>query len=222
MHTGVDAALNTAVRMGLSDYVGVPNYTMVLGSLGEHLLSETSAYGAFADHGVRVPVHAINTVRNTDGKLIFKFQDKGTQVISPQVAYVMTDVLSDNSSRTFEFGKCSSLYLYSNSMSSCYGGNPGPIRPAAAKTGTSNDFRDNWTVGYTSDFVVGVWAGNNNNSPMVNVTGVDGAGPIWHDTLLLAEKGHPIRPLQGNPPPGVVKRTVHYPGITSTDWYITK
>jgi penicillin-binding protein 1A len=220
MRTGVDAALDTAVKMGLSDYVGVPNYTMVLGTLGVHLLDQTSAFGAFANQGIHVPRHAIDTVRDTQGRVIFRFQDKGKQVISPQVAYVMTDVLSDNASRTFEFGKCSSLYLYSNSMASCYAGNPGTVRPSAAKTGTSTDFRDNWTVGYTSDFVVGVWAGNNDNSPMVDVTGIDGAGPIWHETLLLAENGRPIRPLQGQPPAGVVKQTVAYPGMTTTDWYI--
>ena len=220
MRTGVDEALHTAANMGLSDYVGIPNYTMVLGTLSVHLLDQTSAYGAFANRGVHVPHHAIDTVRNTQGRLIFRFQDKGKQVISPQVAYVMTDVLSDNTSRTFEFGKCSALYLYSNSMTECYAGNPGTVRPSAAKTGTSNEFRDNWTVGYTSDFVVGVWSGNNDNSPMVNVAGVDGAAPIWHDTLLLAEKGHPIHPLQGEPPAGVVKQTVAYPGLTTTDWYI--
>jgi penicillin-binding protein 1A len=220
MRTGIDAALQTAVNMGLSDYTGVPNYTMVLGSLSIHLLDQTSAYGAFANHGLRVPQHAVDTVRNTQGRVIFRFQDKGKQVISPQVAYVMTDVLSDNSARTFEFGKCSALYLYSNSMASCYAGNPGTIRPSAVKTGTSNEFRDNWTVGYTSDFVVGVWAGNNDNSPMVNVTGVDGAAPIWHDTLLVAEHDRPIRPLQEQPPAGVVKQTVTYQGMTTTDWYI--
>ncbi len=220
MRTGIDAALQTAVNMGLSDYIGVPNYTMVLGSLSVHLLDQTSAYGAFANQGVRVPQHAIDTVRNTQGQVIFRFQDKGKQVISPQVAYVMTDVLSDNESRTLEFGRCSALYLYSNSTGDCYAGNPGPVRPSAVKTGTSNEFRDNWTVGYTSDLVVGVWAGNNDNSPMVNVTGVDGAGPIWHDILLFAEKDHPIRPLQGQPPADVVKRTVTYPGMTTTDWYI--
>jgi penicillin-binding protein 1A len=220
MRTGVDAALNTAVNMGLSDYIGVPNYTMVLGTLSVHLLDQTSAFGAFANQGVHVPKHAVDTVRDTQGRVIFRFQDKGKQVISPQVAYVMTDVLSDNASRTFEFGKCSALYLYSNSMASCYAGNPGTVRPSAAKTGTSTDFRDNWTVGYTSDFVVGVWAGNNDNSPMVDVTGIDGAGPIWHETFLLSEQGRPIRPLQGQPPAGVVKQTVTYPGMTTTDWYV--
>src|SRR5207247_8816625 len=130
----------------------------------------------------------------------------------------MTTVMSGDSSRTFEFGKSSSLLLYSNTMTQCYQGKPGPIRPAAAKTGTSTDFRDNWTVGYTSNYVMGVWAGNNDNSPMINITGVDGAAPIWHDSLLLAEQGQPATGFQN--PGGLVKRTVSYPGITTTDYYI--
>ena len=218
MQTGVDASLHTAQAMGITAYQGTPNYTMVLGSLGVHLLDETSAYGVFANGGVRVPPHAIDTILDTQGRTILHMGENGQRVLSRQVAFMITNVLSDNSSRTFEFGKCSSLYLYSNTMTQCYEGNPGLIRPAAVKTGTSNDFRDNWTVGYTSDYVVGVWAGNNDNSAMVNITGVDGAAPIWHDTLLLAEQNRPV--VNFTPPSGVVQKTVSYGGLTSTDWYI--
>ncbi len=216
---GVQNALHTAQVMGITSYEGTPNYTMVLGTLSIRLLDQTSAFGVFANGGVRVPPHAIDSVIDTQGRLIYHFAPVGTRVISKQVAFIMTNVLSDNSSRTFEFGKCSALYLYSNTQSQCYAGNSGQIRPAAVKTGTSQDFRDNWTVGYTTDYVMGVWAGNNDNSPMVNITGVDGAGPIWHDSMLLAEQGHPISNFTN--PGGVVKRTVHYPqGITTTDWYL--
>ncbi len=221
LQTGVDDSLHTAQTMGITDYEGTPNYTMVLGSLSVHLLDETSAYGAFADGGVSVAKHAIDTVRDVNGHIILQVQPLGKAVISKQVAFMMTNVLSDNVDRTYEFGKCSALYLYSNTQTQCYEGNPGMIRPSAVKTGTSTDFRDNWTVGYTSDLVVGVWAGNNNNTPMVNVTGVDGAAPIWHDTLLLAEQGMPVQNFPG-PPKGVVKKTVSYPGITTTDWYLQK
>ncbi len=215
---GVQPALQTAQVMGITSYEGTPNYTMVLGTLSVRLLDEVSAYGVFANGGVRIPPRAIDTVVDTNGRLIYRFAPVGTRVISKQVAFLMTSVLSDNTSRTFEFGKCSALYLYSNTQAQCYQGNPGSIRPVATKTGTSQDFRDNWTVGYTTDYVMGVWAGNNDNSPMINVTGVDGAGPIWHDSLLLAERGRPITDFTN--PGGVVKRTVRYPGITTTDWYL--
>ena len=220
MQTGIDASLHTAEAMGITAYEGTPNYTMVLGSLGVHLLDETSAYGVFANGGVRVPPHAIDTVLDTRGHVILRAEQPGKRVITRQAAFMITNVLSDNTSRTYEFGKCSSLYLYTNTMLQCYEGDPGMIRPSAVKTGTSNDFRDNWTVGYTSDYVVGVWAGNNDNSAMVNITGVDGAAPIWHDTMLMAEQGRPV--VNFPTPNGVVQKTVSYGGFVSTDWYATQ
>ncbi|MBV9258463.1 MAG: hypothetical protein JO215_10630, partial [Ktedonobacteraceae bacterium] len=130
-----------------------------------------------------------------------------------------TNVLSDNTSRLPEFYDCNVLQLYSNSQADCWYGNRGTVRPAAVKTGTTNDFRDNWTVGYTTDYVMGVWAGNDNNTPMIDVAGVQGAAPIWHDSMLLAEAGHPIRNFTD--PGGLIKATVTYPdGVKTTDWYL--
>lgn len=218
LQTGVEPALHTAQALGVTSYEGTPNYTMVLGTLSVHLLDMTSAYGVFANGGVRIPPHSVEIARDASGRVVYQFGSNGKPVMSKQVAFLVTNVLSDNSSRTFEFGQCSMLYLFSNSQSQCYAGNPGTIRPAAVKTGTSQDFRDNWTIGYTTDYVVGVWAGNNDDSPMVNVTGVDGAGPIWHDSMLLAEQGKPVKNF--SVPSGVVKKTVSYPGMTTTDWYL--
>lgn len=219
VQTGVAPSLRTAQAMGIKSYIGTPNYTMVLGSLGVHLLDETSAYGVFANGGVRIPPHAVTMVTDPQGRLIYQFASQGKRVLSKQIAYMITSVLSDNKARLFEFYDCNMLQLYSNTQQQCYQGNRGVVRPAAAKTGTSQNFADNWTVGYTTDFVMGVWAGNNDNSPMVNVTGVDGAAPIWHDSLLAAEQGMPIRDFTN--PGGLVLKTVHYPeGITTTDWYL--
>jgi len=146
-------------------------------------------------------------------------KDPGTHVISPQLAYMMTNVLSDNQSRIPEFFDCNPLQLYSNSQTNCWYGNRGTVRPAAAKTGTTNDFRDNWTVGYTTDYVMGVWAGNDNNSPMYNVTGVQGAAPIWHDSMLVAEQGHPVHDFVY--PGGLDRQTVTYSdGVKTTDWFM--
>jgi membrane peptidoglycan carboxypeptidase len=219
--TGVNASLHTSQTMGITGYNGTPNYTMVLGTLGVHLIDMTSAYGVFANGGVRVPPHSIDTVFDTQGKLVYRFISTGQHVISPQVAYLMTNVLSDNQARTYEFGACSSLYLYSSTQAQCYAGNTGTVYPSAVKTGTSQNFADNWTIGYSTDYVMGVWAGNNDNSPMINVIGVTGAGPIWHDGMLLAEQGH--HPSNFAVPPGLVQQTITYPeGLTTTDWYIPR
>ncbi len=222
VYTGIQPSLKTAQAMGITSYQGVPGYSMVLGGLGTHLLDETSAYGVFADGGVRMPPFAIQSITDQSGKTIYQHQQpQGQQVISPQIAGLITNVLSDDQARQREFGVCSPLMLYDGTpySYSCQRGDTGPVRPAAAKTGTTDDFKDNLTLGYTTDFVIGVWAGNSNGSPMVNVSGVDGAAPIWHDAMLLAERGHPIQNFVL--PHGLIRATVHYPnGITSTDWYL--
>ena len=220
-HAGIDASMQTANNMGITSYQGTPGYSLVLGGLGIRLIDHTSAMGVFANGGVRVPYYGINkVVSGSNGTLLYQHQlDAGTQVISPQLAYMMTNVLSDNTDRTPEFYDCNVLQLYANSQQDCWNGNRGVVRPAAAKTGTTNDFRDNWTVGYTTDYVMGVWAGNDDNSPMIDVSGISGAAPIWHDSMLLAEQGHPIQDFTN--PGGLVRATVTYPdGVNTTDLFL--
>ncbi len=220
-HASISAAMQTAYNMGITTYQGTPGYSLVLGGLGIRLIDHTSAMGVFANGGVRVGYYAINkAVLVSTGKIVYQHQlNHGKRVINAQLAYMMTNVLSDNASRTPEFLDCNVLQLYSNSQQDCFQGNRGVVRPAAAKTGTTNNFRDNWTVGYTTDYVMGVWAGNDDNSPMYNVTGVQGAAPIWHDAMLVAEHGHPIRNFSN--PGGLVRATVTYPdGVTTTDWFL--
>ncbi|WP_201361676.1 transglycosylase domain-containing protein [Dictyobacter formicarum] len=213
--TGIDASLKTAENMmNITDgsqskapnvFYGTPNITMVLGALSVRLIDNTQGYATFANGGVRVPYHAINEVTDQNGKIVFKPKTTGKRVLSSAAAFMMTNVLSDNPSRNIEFGPCSSLYLYTSSTSQCYAGHPGKVIPAAAKTGTSNSFVDNWTMGYTARYTVGVWAGNNDNSQMINVTGVDGAGPIWHDVQLYLNQNKSIVNFPG-PPSTVVKQ----------------
>ncbi len=219
-HVGIDQAMEMAKNMGIASYSGTPGYSLVLGGLGVHLLDETSGYGTFADGGVHVPYYAIDKIVMAGTHQTYVHpKNSGTQVISPQLAYMMTNVLSDNTSRLPEFYNCNVLQLYSNSQADCWYGNRGTVRPAAAKTGTTNDFRDNWTVGYTTDYVMGVWAGNDDNSAMINITGVDGAAPIWHDSMLTAEAGRPIEDFTN--PGGLTKATVTYPdGVRTTDLYL--
>ncbi len=220
-HAGIGSSMLTAYNMGITTYQGTPGYSLVLGGLGIRLIDHTSAMGVFANGGVRVPYYAVDkVVSGSSGKVLYQHQlDPGKRVISPQLAYMMTNVLSDNTDRIPEFGNCNVLQLYANSQWDCWNGNRGAVRPAAAKTGTTNDFRDNWTVGYTTDYVMGVWAGNDNNSPMIDVSGIDGAAPIWHDSMLVAERGHPIQNFVN--PGGLQRATVTYAdGVQTTDWFL--
>jgi membrane peptidoglycan carboxypeptidase len=217
---GVNQALATAQAMGISSYQGTPGLAMVLGSLSVRLLDQTSAFGVFANSGVRQPSYAISQViQRASGKVLLQHQaNGGTRALSPQVAYMVTSVLSDNASRVPTFSACSHLLLYTNSQQACLAGNPGTVRPAAAKTGTTQDSRDGWTVGYTTDYAMGVWTGNDDNSPMSGIAAEASAAPIWQNAMLLAEQGRPVRdfPLPG----GLVRATVTYPdGVHSTDWY---
>jgi penicillin-binding protein 1A len=219
-YVGIDNAMQTAYNMGVTSYEGTPGLSLVLGGLGVRLLDHTSAYGTFANGGVHVPYYGVEKIVFASTNRVEPHKvDLGTRVISPQLAYMMTNVLSDNVARTPEFTKCSMLSLFSNGQNDCWAGNPGVIRPAAVKTGTTNDFRDNWTVGYTTDYVMGVWAGNNNNSPMKVVFSVQGVAPIWHLGMLAAEEGHPIRDFTN--PGGLQTATVTYPdGVRSTDLFL--
>jgi membrane peptidoglycan carboxypeptidase len=130
------------------------------------------AYSVFANEGKRVPPVAILRIEDAAGRIIEEYRPPaGEQVISPQHAYLITDILSDNKARAGAFGPNSSLKL---------------SRPAAAKTGTTDDWRDSWTMGYTPELVAGVWVGNADNTPMKQVTGSSGAGPIWHNFMERA------------------------------------
>jgi membrane peptidoglycan carboxypeptidase len=182
-----------AVRQGVTDlFTDNPHccgWALTLGGLerGIRLVQETAAYGAFATpDGVTVPPISVWKVydRSTHQLLYDASKDgpKPTQAFpaptggSPGAyGYEMTNVLSDDASRcapqACEFGIHSDLYVG---------------RPAGAKTGTTNAFTDNWTVGYTPQIVTGVWVGNADNSPMVGTTGITGAAPIWHDFMLKA------------------------------------
>ncbi len=216
---GIDDTLNTAKKLGVTDYIGDVNMTIVLGTLGIHLLDHAQGYSVFANEGMLIEKHSVETVKDTSGKLIYQYQVQPKRVLSPQATFVLDDVLSDNVARTPEFGKCSPLLLYSTTQNQCYAGNPGTIYPAAVKTGTTSDFKDSLTMGFTPDYVVGVWAGNNNNTAMTDVTGIMGAAPIWHDVMLMLNQGKPIKTFTN--PGGVEKRTIKSGPLTATDWVIT-
>lgn len=181
---GVNYTVALAQKMGLTTLTDPDRYglSLVLGGGEVRLLDLTSAYGVFANDGVRFPSRAIVKVEHGNETLfdISKEQPKvGEVALEPQIARMITNVLADNAARAIIFGSNSALTL--------------GTRPAAAKTGTTQDFRDGWTVGYTPSLVTGVWTGNNDNSPMNGKSaGAHTAAPIWNEFMKRALEKTPI------------------------------
>lgn len=169
---GIAETLDTAHRMGIQGLQQAPNYyglSLTLGGGEVTLLDLTTAYATLSNAGGYVPPQAIMWVTDSEGVVLYEYEPpKPQQVLDPRSVYLVTDILSDNEARTPEFGPDSALKV---------------SQPAAAKTGTTNDFRDNWTLGYTPYLTVGVWAGNSDNGRMVDSSGLTGAGPLWHDFM---------------------------------------
>ncbi len=188
---GVEAMTGLARRLGITTFDDPERLglAVTLGGGEVRLLEETAAYAAFANGGRTVQPIAVLGVEDADGQVLWsQAPGAGNHVLDERVAYLISDILSDNTARVPSFGEESVLKL---------------TRPAAAKTGTTTDFRDNWTVGYTPDLVAGVWAGNADNEPMHEISGVSGAAPIWHDFMEAALKGSPVRDFQR--PDGLVE-----------------
>jgi 1A family penicillin-binding protein len=190
-HVTIAAMAAQARAMGITTFDDADRFglSLTLGGGEVRLLELTGAYGAFANGGYRVEPVLITRVEDSHGQVLKVWETSpGERVMDERVAYLITDILSDNFARVSAFGEWSALNL---------------TRPAAVKTGTTTDWRDNWTVGYTPDLVVGVWAGNANNEPMEHVSGVTGAAPIWHDVMESLHKGRPVHEFVE--PPGMVR-----------------
>ncbi|MDD5083670.1 MAG: PBP1A family penicillin-binding protein [Candidatus Moranbacteria bacterium] len=179
---GVQQTIDMAHKLGITTLNETNRYglALVLGGGEVKLLDMTAAFGVFAREGMRAPVHGVVNIIDQGGKHIDDdAAEKPVSVLDPEVARKINSILSDNAARAPIFGSHSPLIL--------------PDRPVAAKTGTTQDFRDAWTIGYTPSLAVGVWAGNNDNHAMA--AGSDGvfvAAPIWNDFMKIALKDKPV------------------------------
>lgn len=208
-HVGVPALLQVLNDVGISS-LGDPsnpnNYglSLTLGAGEVYLLEWTNAFAIIANGGVYRPTYAIDRIeRNGVPVEGYPYQvPPGNQVLDPGHAYLMQNILSDKVARIPGFGENTPL---------------SPPYTAGAKTGTTNDFRDNWTMGFTTEIAVGVWVGNTDNAPMVNVTGVTGAGPIWRGVMDGAVQFYP--PQEFPRPPGVFPQSVCRDDGTLADGY---
>jgi membrane peptidoglycan carboxypeptidase len=165
---GVPRLLEFGRALGLDSWTGDSSQyglSLTLGGGEVTPLELTTAYAALANGGNRVTPVSILRVERTNGEVLYEYTAAEPQrVIDERVAYLISDILDDDAAPLPGHGQPQP---------------DGTAFPAAAKTGTTNDFRDNWTMGYTPGLVVGVWTGNTDNSPMVNISGLEGAAPLW-------------------------------------------
>jgi penicillin-binding protein 1C len=180
--------------------------SLTLGGGEVSLMEMASAYAVFANEGRKMPTVAITRIVDHQGNVVYEYAPPaGDQVLRIEHTYLISSILSDKNARVPMFGTNPVINL--------------PFQ-AAAKTGTTNDFRDNWTMGYTPDLVVGVWVGNTDYSPMSNTTGLTGAGPIWAQFMTFG-----VNHLTGGTPspfirpPGIVDRVIcAISGTEPSEW----
>lgn len=177
---GINDTIATARDMGIESLTDTSRYglSLVLGGGEVSLLDITGAYGVFANDGMRNPTQSILKIEDKDGNIIEQYQPNPKQVLDSQIAREITSILSDNIARTPTFGATSALYF--------------PGKDVAVKTGTTNDYRDVWTVGYTPNIVVGMWAGNNNNASITQGNSAAATvSVVWHAFMEEAFKTTP-------------------------------
>ena len=220
-YAGANNVVNMAGRLGLSEIANLPAQkivpSMAIGSDEVTPLDMTGAYATFANQGVREPQTSVLEITDNQGNPIYKYDEnhpKGVRALGADVSFLVSSMLSDKAARYHEFSPGNYLEL---------------DRPAAAKTGTTDSFRDNWTVGYTPYLATGVWAGNSNNVTMTqNTIGITGAAPIWHDVMELASQKYNFPPddfaVPANVHKGVVSATTGLAPrageATVSDWFI--
>jgi 1A family penicillin-binding protein len=197
---GVRAMIATASAMGITTFSNANDYglSLTLGGGEVSMYDMTQAFGVFANAGYRVNLHPILKIVDRRGKILEEYKPPespifGTKVLPEGVAFIISDILADNNARLLEFGPSSELKIKGKIVS--------------AKTGTTNDYRDNWTIGYTPSFVVATWVGNNNNTPMSGlVSGITGAAPIWHGIMATLLENKSSETIQR--PSNVIQKAV--------------
>ncbi|HUD19372.1 MAG TPA: transglycosylase domain-containing protein [Patescibacteria group bacterium] len=188
----VTTMIASASAFGLTTLKDPSKYglSLTLGGAEVHMTDMAEAFGVFANGGIRKDLVSILKVTDKNGNVLEEDKDpnlgkdipshlllQGSRVISPETAFLISHILLDNNARTAEFGSDSELVI--------------PNHAVSVKTGTTDDLRDNWTIGFTPQFLVATWVGNNDNSPMnpALVSGITGAAPIWHKLMVKVLQG---------------------------------
>jgi len=188
---GIDDGVDFAKQLGITTLTQKDRYglSLVLGAAEVPLTQMTAAYAVFANEGVRETPTTILSIKDKKGKVIYEHKEESERVMPRTVAFQISSILSDNKSRSSTFGSALNI-----------------SRQAAVKTGTTENYRDALTIGYTPQIVVGAWVGNNDNTEMDNIAGSLGAAPIWRQIMEYFLKGKPV--VQFKQPDGIIKMEV--------------
>lgn len=180
---GVPDAIKMAHDLGVTTLNDPSRYglSLVIGGGETTLLDMTSVYSVFANDGLRNPYQSVLSVEDSSGNVLEKYENKSYQVLDPNITHILSSILIDDVARTPTFGANSVLVI--------------PKREVAVKTGTTNNNKDAWTIGYTPSVAVGVWVGNNDNVPMKK-GGAALAGPIWNKVMTEALKKLPVESFE--------------------------
>lgn len=177
---GVSSIVDEGKKLGITTWNNPENYgpSITLGGADTTMMDLATVYATIANNGKKVLPNPILEIKDSFGNTIYKKTSEASEVLNPGVAFIISDILSDNQARSIEFGTNSPLQI--------------PGKRVSVKTGTTDSKRDNWTIGFTPNLVVATWVGNNDNSPMNQnlASGITGAAPIWNKimTALLEEK----------------------------------
>jgi penicillin-binding protein 1C len=174
---GLPAFISFAKKMGITTFTNPSDYglSLTLGGGEVRMIDMATAFGVFANQGFKIDLHPILKITDRKGNVIEEYKPPsspifGQRVLPSSVPFIISNMLADNQAREAEFGPNSALKITGKYVS--------------VKTGTTNDYRDNWTIGYTPSYLVAAWVGNNDHTPMNGVvTGITGAAPIWHDIM---------------------------------------
>jgi penicillin-binding protein 1C len=196
---GVDTFVDTMSQLGFQNLQRPDFYgpSLALGSADVRLMDLTNAYRTLANKGMWSPLKISPDILSTEAP---------RRVYSEEAAFIVTTILSDREARSATFG-------LTNALATSFF--------TAVKTGTSQDMRDNWTVGFSEKYTVGVWCGNHNGEAMWNVSGVQGAAPVWHEVMAYLHSKEPSHePL---PPKGVVRKPVYFEHTKQhrEEWFIS-
>jgi membrane peptidoglycan carboxypeptidase len=181
-------------EMGIGSWSKSGQYgvSITLGGAEVKMTELATAYGTIANNGLRVDLDPILEIHDSYGKLIYEKAPQQRRVVEEGVAFILSDILADNNARSLAFGPNSPIYI--------------PTHRVSVKTGTTDNKRDSWTVGYTQDILVTTWVGNNDNTPMSPflTSGVTGAAPMWNKIMIKMLEGRPNKTLAV--PSDVVKK----------------